>query len=390
MRLAERNHRLGAAGFSQVLAKVQEQRAAGCSVIPMHAGQPDFDTPENVVQAGIQALLAGHTRYAPTLGVPALREAVAADIADRRSVALDPSCVVIMPGAKAMIFHAILALCEKGDEVICPDPCYPIYASLVSFAGATPVSLPFLASEGFRLNVDRLRASINPRTRMIVLNTPCNPTGVMLDASELRVIANLAQEFNLYVLSDEIYGRLTYEQSFVSMLDVPEIQERTILVDGFSKTYAMTGWRLGYGVLPKAMVPAVERLMLNTLSSTNAFIQHAGVEALQGPQDAVDDMLQVFWRRRNLLVEALNQIPGFRCHQPQGAFYVFASHKELGLSSIEISDYLLEEAGVATYAGSTFGKYGEGHTRFSFACSEEDIQTGLHRIRTAIEKRFTK
>jgi aspartate aminotransferase len=390
MRLANRNQRLGAARFSTVLAKVQDQRAKGRRIIPMHAGQPDFDTPANIIQAAIAALQDGHTHYAPTLGIPVLREAVAEDIASSHNIDVDPDCVVITPGAKPMIFHAILALCQAGDEVICPDPCYPIYASLAEFAGAKAIHLPFLSAERFRLDTDRLRSLITPRTKMIVLNTPCNPTGVILEESELEAIAELALEYDLFILSDEIYRRLIYEQPFISVASLPGLLERTILVDGFSKTFAMTGWRLGYGVLPKPLVPAIERLILNTLSSTNTFIQYAGVEALRGPQDAVLEMVSIFQRRRDLLVEGLRNLPGFHCHRPQGAFYVFARASDFGLSSEALSDFLLEEAGVATYAGATFGNNGEGHIRFSFACSENDLQEGLQRIESAMAKHFDR
>lgn len=390
MKLAGRNQRLGAGGFSAVLAKVQDQRAKGRYIIPTHAGQPDFETPANIIQAANAALRDGHTQYAPTLGVPALREAVAEDVANSRSVFVDPDCVVIMPGAKPMIYHAILALCQRGDEVICPDPCYPIYASLTEFVGAKAVSLPFHAAEQFRLDVDRLQSLITPRTKMIVLNTPCNPTGAILEQTELEAIAELALQHELFILSDEIYSRLIYEQPFVSIASLPGLLERTILVDGFSKTFAMTGWRLGYGVLPKPLVPAIERIILNTYSSTNTFIQYAGVEALRGPQDAVAEMVNTFQRRRDRLVDGLNKIPGFHCHSPRGAFYVFPRSAEFGLSSEALSDYLLEEAGVATYAGATFGKGGEGHIRFSFACSENDLLEGLKRIESAVAILFDR
>jgi aspartate/methionine/tyrosine aminotransferase len=386
IKLADCVSRLGAEGFGVTLRNVAKLQAQGVDVIPMHAGQPDFDTPENIVEAGISALRAGKTRYAPTLGIDSLKKAIAQEMYRSRSVQVEPDNVIVMPGAKPMIFHALVATCESGDEVICTDPAYPIYASVVNFVGAKVRFLPLAVDKDPLLDITLLRELITTNTRMIILNSPLNPGGNILNETTLGAIAELANEFDLLVLSDEIYSRIIYDHKFQSIASLPGMLDRTILVDGFSKTYAMTGWRLGYGIVPNGLVDPIRKLILSSLSSTNTFIQAAGVEALQGPQDSVDNMVAIFRQRREVLVQGLNALKGFQCQKPDGAFYAYADISGLGMPSEALRDYILEEAHVATYSGTTFGSNGEGYLRFSFACSEDDIRTGLKRIAYALEK----
>lgn len=389
MRFAARLQRLGAEGFDAVLAQVARRRAAGHEVLALHAGEPDFDSPRRIADVAAERLRAGDTHYAPTAGLPALRGAVAEEVARTRNIRVSPDQVVIVPGAKPMIYFALLALCETGDEVIHADPAYPIYESLIRFVGATPVPLPVTMESGFSLDVDRLRRLVTPRTRMIVLNSPSNPTGGVLPAPVLDAVARICEEHDIVVLSDEIYSRIVYDGDAPSIASVAGMAERTIIVDGYSKTYAMTGWRLGYGVMPAPLAAQVGRLILSTLSATVTFIQPAGIEALRGPQDDVEAMVATFRRRRDLMVAGLNEIPGFRCLVPQGAFYAFPHVAALGIPSTAMTETLLDEAGVATYPGRAFGPGGEGFMRLSFAASEAVIVEGIRRIRDVVARRWS-
>jgi aspartate aminotransferase len=386
VRVAEWVNRLGGQGMGDVLAQVGQLRAQGKRIISLHAGEPDFDTPGEIVETAIAALRSGQTHYTPALGIPVLRQAIAEEVSRTRRIPVDPEQVIVVPGAKPMIYFAVLALCQPGDEVICPDPGYPFYASLARFVGAKPVSLPMTMETGFSFDADCLRDLVTPRTRLIVLNSPSNPTGNVLERSDLEAVAEVALTRDIFVLSDEIYSRIVYDSPFQSIASIPGMAEHTIIVDGFSKTYAMTGWRLGYGVMPRELVPHIFKLILNTLSCTAAFSQSAGVEALRGSQEAVHRMVRIFLRRRGQMVEGLNRIPGLVCLEPKGAFYAFPKVNDVGMSSLQLTHYLLTEAGVATYPGSAFGSHGEGFLRLSFACSEQDIDEGLRRIADALSK----
>lgn len=386
MRLAERIDRLGGGGMGDVLAQVGRLKAQGKQIISLHAGEPDFDTPSEIIETAIAALKSGQTHYSPASGIPILRQAIAAEVSKTRHVPVDPEQVVVVPGAKPMIYFTILALCQPGDEVICPDPAYPFYASLARFVGAKVVSLPMTMETGFSFDVDHLQNLITPHTRLVVLNSPSNPTGGVLGRSDLEAVAEAILTHDVFVLSDEIYSRIVYGGDFESIASIPEMAERTIIVDGYSKTYAMTGWRLGYGVMPRELAPHISNLILSTLSCTAAFTQSAGVEALRGSQETVHRMVETFRRRRDRMVEGINRIPGFVCLEPKGAFYAFPRVDGVGMSSLQLTQYLLTEAGVATYPGSAFGSYGEGFLRLSFACSEEDIDEGLRRIAEALSK----
>jgi aspartate aminotransferase len=388
VRFAARLQRLGAEGFDAVLTQVARRRAAGQEVLALHTGEPDFDSPRHVVDVAVERLRAGDTHYAPTAGLPALRAAVAEEVARTRSIRVSPDQVVIVPGAKPMIYFALLALCETGDEVIYPDPSYPIYESLIRFVGATPVPLPVTMESGFSFDVDHLRSLVTPRTRMIVLNSPSNPTGGVLPRSTLEALARVCEEHDLVVLSDEIYSRIVYDGDAPSIASVRGMADRTVIVDGYSKTYAMTGWRLGYGVMGTALARQVSRLILSTLSASVTFIQPAAIQALRGPQDDVHAMVATFRRRRDLLVAGLNEIPGFRCLVPQGAFYAFPHVASLGVASTTMAEILLNEAGVAIYPGRAFGPGGEGFIRLSFAANEGVITEGLRRIRDVVARHW--
>ena len=386
MRLATRMNRLGTETAFEVLARARELEAQGREIIHLEIGEPDFDTPANIVEAAVKALHEGHTHYTPSAGIPELREAVAQEVARTRHIPVDPQQVVITPGAKPIIFFSLLALCQEGDEVIYPNPGFPIFESTINFVGATPVPVKLQEESGFRFDRDEFPSLITSRTRLIIINSPENPTGGVLCEEDLEVIAQCAIEADAMVLSDEIYSRILYEGEHISIASLPGMAERTIILDGFSKTYAMTGWRLGYGVMPHELAEQMAKLMVNSNSCTAAFTQWAGIEALTGPQDAVKEMVAAFRKRRDVIVEGLNKIPGFRCPLPQGAFYAFPNIEETGLTSVEMQDYLLEEAGVATLAGTSFGAYGEGFLRLSYANSVDNICRALERIEEAVSK----
>jgi aspartate/methionine/tyrosine aminotransferase len=385
MEFAERMGRLGTESAFVVLARARALEAQGRDVIHLEIGEPDFDTPAHIVEAAVAALRNGHTHYTPAVGVPELRRAIAEHVSRSRGVDVGPEHVIVTPGAKPIMFFTMLSLLQPGDEAIYPNPGFPIYESMIDFVGATPVPLPLREEKGFRFDPDEFRRLVSDRTRLIILNSPQNPTGGVLTRQDLEVVAEAARERNILVLSDEVYERILYEGEHASILSLPGMQEHTILLDGFSKTYAMTGWRMGYGVMPPTLVEQFSRLMINSNSCTAAFSQQAGIAALTGPHDAVDDMVAAFRRRRDAIVEGLNQIPGFRCACPLGAFYVFPNIQGTGVTSKAMGSHLLEKAGVATLAGSDFGRYGEGYIRLSYANSVESIQRALERIREAVE-----
>ena len=386
MRLAERMSRLGTETAFEVLARAKALEAHGREIIHLEIGEPDFDTPAHIKAAAVRALEEGWTHYTPAAGIPALREAIADYIRRTRGIPVGPEHVVVVPGGKPIMFFAILALVEEGDEVIYPNPGFPIYESMIRFVGARPVPLRLRMENEFRVDVEELARLITPRTRMLILNSPANPTGGVLTREDLEAIAELCLKHDLVVLSDEIYSRILYEGEHISIASFPGMLERTIILDGFSKTYAMTGWRLGYGVMPEPLAEAVTRLMINSNSCTAAFTQIAGIAALTGPQDDVDRMVAAFRERREVMVEGLNRIPGFRCLKPKGAFYAFPNIEGTGMSSRELAHYLLEEAGVAVLSGTAFGEYGEGFLRLSFANSIENIQKALERIEKALQR----
>jgi aspartate aminotransferase len=386
VKLATRMSRLGTETAFEILMKARALEAQGREIIHLEIGEPDFDTPSNIVEAGIKALREGQTHYTPPAGIPQLREAIAEEISTTRGIKVHPDQVVVTPGGKPIMFFTILALCEEGDEVIYPNPGFPIYRSMVNFTGAKPVPVPLLMEKDFRFDIEQFKGLVSPQTRMIILNSPHNPTGGVLTQEDLEAIAEAAIENDAIVLSDEIYSRMVYEGEFASITQFPDIEERTIILDGFSKTYAMTGWRLGYGVMPDWLAAQVSNLMVNSNSCTAAFSQWAAVEALTGPQDESQKMIEAFRQRRDVIVDGLNQIPGFRCLRPKGAFYVFPSIEDTGMSSREMEDFLLNEAGVATLAGTSFGQYGEGFLRFSYANSVENIKKALEWIREAVTR----
>jgi len=387
MRFAERMSRLGTETAFEVLARAKALEAQGREIVHLEIGEPDFDTPANIIEAAVKALRSGATHYTPSAGIPPLRQVVASQIAETRRIPVKPENVVIVPGGKPIIFFTILALVNEGDEVIYPNPGFPIYESMINFVGAKAVPVPLLEENNFGFDLDVLRKRINERTRLVIINSPQNPTGGVLSADELKEIASLVQQYDdCYVLADEIYGHILYEGEFASIASLPGMQERTIILDGFSKTYAMTGWRLGYGVMPEALATLEARLMTNSNSCTATFTQMAGVEGLTGPQGDAHKMVEEFRRRRDIIVAGLNAIPRVSCLKPAGAFYVFPNVKKFGRPAKQIADYLLQEAGVAALAGTAFGEYGEGYLRLSYANSVENIQKALKWMEAALAK----
>ena len=373
--------RLGTETAFEVLARARALESQGRDIVHLEIGEPDFDTPGNIVEAGVSALRGGWTHYGPSPGLPALREAVAQDVARTRRLRVAPEEVVIVPGGKPIIFFTILALVEEGDEVIYPNPGFPIYESMIEFLGGRAIALHVREERGFSFDVNDLSAKISDRTKLVILNSPHNPTGGVLSEKDIRAIAKAIGDRDIMVLSDEIYSRLIFEGAHFSIMSIPEFRDRTILLDGFSKTYAMTGWRLGYGVMRPDLATQVSRLMTNSNSCTASFTQMAGIEALHGDQASVERMRQEFLRRRDVMVDALNTIQGFRCQKPGGAFYVFPNIEGTGWSSKKLADALLEEAGVACLAGTAFGSFGEGYIRFSIANSIDNLEKALERIR---------
>jgi aspartate aminotransferase len=380
MQLAKRMGRLGTESAFDVLLKARKLEAQGRSVVHMEIGEPDFPTPPNVVAAAKRALDEGWTHYGPTQGYPELREAIAEHISQTRGIRVGPEHVCVVPGGKPIIFFPLLALIEAGDEVLYPNPGFPIYESMIKYLGGVPVPLPLVEERGFSLDLDTFAARLSPRTKFIVLNSPQNPTGGVIPYEDLAEIARLVRDRDLIILSDEIYSRILYTDRHHSIASFDGLLEKTIILDGFSKTYAMTGWRIGYGVMPEWLAAAVTRLMVNSNSCTASFTQRAAIEALRGPQESVGAMNAEFRRRREAIVNGLNRIPGFRCHPPGGAFYAFPNIIGTGRKSQELADYLLEQAGVAALSGASFGEYGEGYLRFSYATSLANIEEALRRI----------
>jgi aspartate/methionine/tyrosine aminotransferase len=383
--IAERMNRLGTETAFEVLAKARALEAQGKNIIHLEIGEPDFNTPSNIINAAKKALDDGFTHYGPSPGLPQARTAVAQYISKTRSIKVAPENVVITPGAKPIMFFVILACVDEGDEVIYPNPGFPIYESVIQFVGAKAVPLPLKEENQFRIDISDLRKLITPKTRMLIINSPQNPTGGILTDQDIKEIAKLAIEHNLIVLSDEIYDQVMYDgNTQMSIASVPGMQERTIILDGFSKTYAMTGWRLGFGVMPEELAKLVAKLQVNSTSCTASFSQIAAIEALTGPRGDVDNMVQEFKKRRDIIVDGLNAIKGFRCLKPLGAFYVFPNIQGTGKSSKDLAELLLNQGGVACLSGTAFGKFGEGYLRFSYANSVENIQTALERIRKVL------
>ncbi len=383
LRLAERMSRLGTESAFEVLVRARELEARGKEIIHLEIGEPDFPTPSHIAEAATRALRDGWTHYGASAGLPELRQAVAEDVSRRRGIKVDPAEVVITPGAKPIIFFSILALVERGDEVLYPDPGFPIYESMVRFVGGRPVPYGLREDRDFDVDINELIRKISDRTRLIILNSPHNPTGGVMPRAQIAALAeasNSRGEQEIFVLADEIYSRLIYEGEHTSFAQFSGMKDRTIILDGFSKTFAMTGWRLGYGVMRRDLAEQIALLMTNSNSCTASFTQIAGVEALRGEQGSVDRMLEEFRRRRSVIVEGLNRIPGFRCRQPHGAFYVFPNTSGTGRTSRALADALLSEVGVACLSGTSFGQAGEGYLRFSFANSVENIQKALERI----------
>ena len=385
MHLASRMASIGTETAFEAAARARALEAQGRSVVHLEIGEPDFDTPENIREAAKRAIDAGRTHYPPFPGIPELREAIAADSAKRRGFAPDPANVFVTVGGKGVMYYAILALVDPGDEVIVPDPGYPIYESVTRFVGGTAVPIAIRQENNFRLDPDELASLVTPRTKLIVINSPANPTGGVLTKGDLERVAAIAVEHDLVVLSDEIYSRILYTGEHTSIAALPGMAERTIVLDGFSKTWAMTGWRLGYGIVPGWLNHGFGRLIINSVSGATTFAQVGAVEAIAGPQDAVDMMVAEFKARRDLVVDGLNAMPGVTCLRPEGAFYVFPEISGTGLTGADLADRLLNEAGVSVLAGTAFGQVGTNHIRLSYATSRANLEEALRRMRTVIE-----
>jgi aspartate aminotransferase len=382
MKLARRMSRIGTESAFEVLRRARALEAQGRNIIHLEIGEPDFPTPKHIVEAGKAALDQGFTHYGPTQGLPELRTAIAAYVSRTREIEVGLERVTVAPGGKPIMFFPMMAVLEEGDEAIYPNPGFPIYESMIRFCGATPIPYPVLESASL---IDHIRAKITPSTRLIVLNSPQNPTGGVIPASEIRALADLIRDRDILILSDEIYSRISFGEKPLSIAGLPGMLDKTIILDGFSKTYAMTGWRLGYGVLPQWLVEPVNLLIVNSTSCTASFTQRAGIAALEGPQDEVDKMVAEFRRRRDAFCAGLNSLRGFRCPIPEGAFYVFPEITGTGRSSKELADALLNDVGVACLNGAAFGEYGEGYLRFSIANSFENLMDAVERIRTFLK-----
>jgi aspartate aminotransferase len=387
VRLADRMARIGTETAFEAAARARALEATGREVIHLEIGEPDFDTPRHIGEAASRALLDdGMTHYTAAAGIDPLREAIAVDARARKGIEARPEQVIVTPGAKPIMFYAMLALVGDGDEVIYPNPGFPIYESMASFVGGRPVAAPLREANDFRMDVEEVERLVTRRTRMIVINSPHNPCGSVLAPEDVEALARIAVEHDLVVLADEIYGRLQYDGEPLSIATLPGMAERTITLDGFSKTYAMTGWRLGYGIVPDWLVPAFSRLVINSVSCTNAFAQAGAVVALTGPQDDADHMRAEFIARRSLVVEGLNAIPGVRCVMPRGAFYAFPNITRFGRTSAELADHLLYDAGVCVLAGTAFGRHGEGYVRLSYANSRQNLAHALELMADSLAK----
>lgn len=378
--------RLGTESAFEVLARANALAAQGKDIINLGIGQPDFKTPDHIVEAAVKALRDGHHGYTPANGIPEAREAVAADIAKYRKVAVDPANVMIVPGGKVTMFFAIMMFGEAGAEIMYPNPGFPIYESVINFSGAKPVPMPLHEETGYAFDAEEVLSLITPKTRLIILNTPSNPTGGAVPRSEMDKLAHgLADHPHVTILSDEIYARMLYDgREHVSLLEYEHLRDRVIMLDGWSKTYAMTGWRMGYGVWPAHLIDHATRLSINVHSCVNASAQYAGIAALEGPQDAVDAMVKAFDERRRIIVDELNAVPGFKCPEPGGAFYAFPNISGTGIGSMDLQNKLLNEAGVAIISGTSFGALGEGYVRFSYANSKENIIEAIRRVKACL------
>lgn len=385
MKLSERMSRLGTETAFDVLVRARALEAKGKHVIHLEIGEPDFDTPGNIVDSAIKALKEGAHHYGPSPGIPDLRKAIAKYVARTRGIDVDFTEVVVTPGAKPIIFFIALALLDPGDEVLYPNPGFPIYESMIQYLGAKAIPIPLVEEKNWALDVEALSRNLSPRTKLVILNSPHNPTGGIIPQKDLHQIAELAHRYDFMILSDEIYSRVLYSGEYHSIASLPGMKERTIILDGFSKTYAMTGWRLGYGVMPPDLAAQVAKLQTNSNSCTATFTQIAGIEALEGNQEKPEQMVEEFRRRRDLIVGGLNEIPGFSCKMPDGAFYVFPNVQKLGLPSKKLADLLLEEGGVACLSGTAFGAFGEGYLRFSYANSQENIREALNRVAKTVK-----
>ncbi len=386
MKLASRMDRILIETAFEVLAKARALEAQGKSVVHLEIGEPDFETPAHVIAAAKQALDDGWTHYGPTQGYPDFRQAIATHVSETRGIHAGPEHVCVVPGGKPILFFPMMALLEEGDEVIYPNPGFPIYESMIRFLGATPVPMPLVEDRGFSFDLNRFKDSLTDKTKMVILNSPQNPTGGVIPADDIVAIADLVRHRDLIVLSDEIYSRIYFDEKPVSISSLPGMQEKTIILDGFSKIYAMTGWRLGYGVMPTWLVDPVNKLMVNSNSCTASMVQRAGLAALTGPQDAPLAMVAEFKRRRDAFIAGLNTIPGFRCQIPQGAFYAFPNIEGTGRTSKQLADELLYDAGVACLNGGSFGQFGNGYLRFSYANSLENLMEAIDRMRRHLTK----
>ena len=387
MRVSRKMMSLGTEAAFEVLAKARALEAQGKSVVHLEIGEPDFETPANIVEAGIEAMRQGFTHYGPTAGLPELREAIVRNVEKTRGIKIDRDQVIVTPGGKPIMFFTILALAERGAEVIYPNPGFPVYESMIRFCGARAVPMRFLEEKGYHPDLEDLARKLNSKTRLIILNSPQNPAGSAFTAEEMETLAGLLKEHpQAYILSDEIYKDMLYEGVHQSIATLPDMQGRTIILDGFSKSYAMTGWRLGYGVFPDELVPHITRLAANSVSCAATFIQKAAIEALEGDQEPVVKMVEEFRRRRDAVVEGLRKIPGVSCPLPEGAFYVFPSIRKTGITSQEFQERALPEAGLALLGGHSFGKYGEGYLRLSYANSLENLQEALRRLEEFVVK----
>lgn len=384
MQFAERVLKLKTESAFEVLKRARDLERQGKNIIHLEIGQPDFPTPVSICETGKKAIDDGHTSYEPAQGILPLREAIAEYVTNRYDVSTHPDQVVVTPGAKPVVFFSILAVVNPGEEVIYPDPGFPVYESIIEFAGAKAVSIPLLEENDFRLNPDDLKKVLNPKTKMIILNSPQNPTGGVLEKEDLLEIARLTEPYGTTILTDDIYKDIVYDDVFHSIYSLPGVAERGIILDGFSKSYSMTGWRLGYGVMPVDLAKQLTLLMINSNSCTASFTQWAGVSALSGIGDELGEMMAEFKKRRSVIVDGLNRIPGISCRMPKGAFYTFPNIRETGKTAGEMEDFLLREAGVASLAGTGFGKYGEGHLRISYANSMDNIKEALSRIENVL------